>query len=165
MQFHIVIPFSVSAITETMMTSNCAFGAYCVLQLHLHDNVGQCYLCSLNCRIYLRLTSKLSRFITRVFLYVQPTRSSKFFPLSHSSSRIAEVLDSLIHNIRNHQIQEISASIWWVALASWKLFWIRPSHGLLPIRGSIGFFWSIHWMCWSVGTRSIALEMMAYTSQ
>jgi len=41
---------------------------------------------------------------------MQLTRSSKFVSLSHSTGRIPEVLDSLIHNIGDHEFEEIFTS-------------------------------------------------------
>lgn len=92
----------------------------CILYIAI-ASAWQCramlFVWSLNCRIYLRLTSKLLGILTIHFLYVQLIGSSKFVPLSHSTGRIPEVLDSLIRNIGDHEFQEISASSWWVALA------------------------------------------------
>ena len=121
-----------------MMTSNCALGAYYTLRLPLHGNVGQCYLCGVSIAGFTWgwLQSR-GDFLTVHFLYVQLTRSSKFVPLSHSTGRIPEVLDSLIHNIGDHEFQEISTSSWWVALAFWKHFWCRLAHGLCWWKDSL----------------------------
>lgn len=146
-------------------------GAYFTLRLPLHGNVGQCHLCGVSIAGFTwGWLQSWGDFLRVHFLYVQLTRSSKFVPLSHSTGRIPEVLDSLIHNIGDHEFEEIFTSSWWVALAFLKAILVSSFSWSMLMKGCIRFFWSIHWKCWSVGTRSITVAVMdwiliAYTCQ